>query len=267
MRILVAGANRVDAGKTTFSVGLLDRTGATGFKPRAGNDFWFDHDDVGHSVRQGRLFGKDARRLAAASPGEVVPEAINPVHRLWRPSPGSATGILGQEDREFVLDRAGEQLVVNETVETPAVVREHLDLSDAIGVRSLSAFNEVMADAHLAAQKRVATDIDATERAVVESYGDVARPYSGVEADAAAVVEPGRVRIYDGERYEKACEVATGGPESGQLEERVPSVVDLLDPQATVGLPALGSEERASPSKVATAYASAYDALLDVALD
>jgi predicted P-loop ATPase/GTPase len=38
MTVLVAGAHEVDAGKTTVSTGLLARTGAVGFKPRAGND-------------------------------------------------------------------------------------------------------------------------------------------------------------------------------------------------------------------------------------
>ncbi len=40
MKLLVAGGDRVDAGKTTFSTGLLARTDAVGFKPRAGNDYW-----------------------------------------------------------------------------------------------------------------------------------------------------------------------------------------------------------------------------------
>ncbi|MEF8791499.1 MAG: ATPase, partial [Haloarculaceae archaeon] len=65
MRLLVAGADRVDAGKTTFSTGLVHETGATGYKPRAGNDYWFDHDDYRRAVDAGRLYGKDARRLAA----------------------------------------------------------------------------------------------------------------------------------------------------------------------------------------------------------
>jgi len=46
MRLLVAGADRVDAGKTTFATGLVAETGAVGFKPRAGNDYWFHHEDV-----------------------------------------------------------------------------------------------------------------------------------------------------------------------------------------------------------------------------
>jgi predicted P-loop ATPase/GTPase len=39
MNLLVAGDRDLDAGKTTFSVGLIERTGAVGYEPRAGNDY------------------------------------------------------------------------------------------------------------------------------------------------------------------------------------------------------------------------------------
>jgi predicted P-loop ATPase/GTPase len=52
---LVAGARDVDAGKTTFSVGLLARLGGVGVKPRAGNDVRFHHDDYRRAIETGRL--------------------------------------------------------------------------------------------------------------------------------------------------------------------------------------------------------------------
>ncbi|MFB6141559.1 MAG: ATPase [Halosimplex sp.] len=265
MKLLVSGADRVDAGKTTFTVGLLDRLDAVGYKPRAGNDYWFHQDDYRHAVEQGRLFGKDAKRLAAASPLDLDPEEINPIHRLWRPSPGSGTGMLGQEDRQFVVDRVAENFVVNETVSVPEAARENLPLDDAVRVDSLSAFNDVMAQLHVVALEGIARRIGERERAVVESYGDVARPLSDFEPDAVAVVEPGRARVYDGTRYAKACEVATGSPEEGQLEERVPNVVDLIDAEGAVALPALTDDERDDPPAVAEAYGEAYEALCSVA--
>ncbi|MFW6382874.1 MAG: ATPase, partial [Haloferacaceae archaeon] len=113
--ILVVSDARVDAGKTTFSVGLLDRLAASGtapvgFKPRAGNDYWFDHDAVLAAVDDGRLYGTDVRRLADAvsrrADGFDVPslERLNPVHRLWRPTPGRS-GVLGESDRTALVDR------------------------------------------------------------------------------------------------------------------------------------------------------------------
>ncbi|MBV0903374.1 ATPase [Haloarcula salina] len=274
MKLLVAGGDRVDAGKTTFSVGLLERTSAEGFKPRAGNNYWFDHDDYKRSTADGRLYGKDARRLTEAAPNDVAPEEINPIHRLWHPSPGAETGLLGREDQQFVVDRVGRpsgdegvEYVVNGTVDLPESVRERLPVENAPRVTSVADFNDLMRVLHVEALESVAADIEAANRAVVESYGDVARPLSGFEPDAVAVVEPGRARIYDGDRYAKACEIATGGAGVGQLEERVPNVVDLVERAAAVRLPALDAESRRDPAAVADAYDHAYDALLACAFD
>ncbi|MDS0258733.1 ATPase [Haloarcula sp. S1CR25-12] len=287
MKLLVAGGDRVDAGKTTFSVGLLAHTGARGFKPRAGNNYWFDHDDYERATKEGRLYGKDARRLADASPGAVRPEAINAVHRLWHPSPGPSKGILGQSPRQFVVDRVGDsaggrpassrpaaddadgvgEFVVNGTVDIPDSAAERLPLDAAPRVTSLPDFNDLMAVMHAEALAALGETIAAADRAVVESYGDIARPLEGFEPDAVAVVEPGRARVYDGRRYAKACEIATGGPGEGQLEERVENVVDLIDRTSAVRLPALDKETRADPEAVADAYDHAYDALLAAAFD
>ena len=219
MRILVAGGDRVDAGKTTFTTGLLDRLDAVGFKPRAGNDYWFDHDDYRRAVESGRLYGKDAKRLADASSAAPVvelafgdesmsgdnfaPEDLNPVHRLWRPSPGPDTGLVGAAHRQFVLDRVGQSFVVNASAEVPESAREHLPLDDAPTVSSVEELNEVTRRLHLPMLdgfadriRRVETETGAGA-AVVESYGDVAVPIRDLSFDAVAVVEPGRMRAYD----------------------------------------------------------------------
>ena len=78
-------------------------------------------------------------------------------------------------------------------------------------------------------------------------------------------VRPGGGAV--GRRYAKACEIATGGPEEGQLEERVENVVELIDRAGAVRLPALDSETRTDPHAVADAYDHAYDALLATAFD
>jgi len=265
MRLLVAGADRVDAGKTTFSTGLLHRTGGTGFKPRAGNSVWFDHDDVRHALSEGRLYGKDARRLAEASAEDVTPEDINPVHRLWRPDPGPAGGLIGAADRAFVCDRVGDSHVLNATADPPSFVADALPLDEAVSVASVEALNAVTERRHLVAFEQIAARIRARECAVVESYGDVARPLRDLSVDAVAVVEPGRARIYEGERYTRAWEVAGRSPRDALLERRVPDVLGYLDPAARVRLPPLADAERTDPGAVAAAYADAYDELLAVA--
>jgi len=267
MTLLVAGAQRVDAGKTTFSTGLAADTDGLGFKPRAGNDVWHNHDDYLTAIEEGHVYGKDARRLADASPGRLAPLDVNPVHRLWTPAPGPGTGLLGQSDREFLLDRVGEEYLVNGTVELPESARQALPLADAVVVESVEELNAAIREYYLPALDSLGRTIERTERAVVESYADVARPIQGLEPDAVAVVDPGRARIYGGSRYGKSCSIASGGttPLEGQLEKRVSNVVELIDPVATVELPPLRKEEQSDPHAVAEAYAPAFEQLLDVA--
>ncbi len=265
MHVLVVGARELRAGKTTFSLGLTAHADAVGFKPRSGNDCWLHRDRFERAVSEGRLYGKDAALLADASPGERRPEDGNAVHRLWQPAPGPGSGMLGQDDSVFVADRVGGSLVVNDTVALPPLVREHLPVEEAVRVGSLRELNEVTERRHvptlLALSRRVADH----EQAVVESYADVARPLPEFEPDAVAVVEPTRVRVHDGPRFLRACEVATGSPRESRLEERVGSVVDLADPERTCGLAPLTDDERTDPATVARAYEDAYEAVESVA--
>lgn len=265
MKLLVAGSAEVDAGKTTFTTGLIERTGTRGYKPRAGNGYWYDQDDYRRAVEEGRLYGKDAKKIAAANEGQMRPEDINPIHRLWLPTPGRGKGILGRDGRRFLFDRVtldSDAYVVNGEVDIPPAAKRAFPLERAHHAESLEALNESMARSHAPALESLADDIARRKGAIVESYADIARPLSSFVPDAVAVVEPRRCRVYDGDRYAKACEVASGSAHEGRLEERVGSVVDLLDPADSVTLPALSSAEREDLAVVADAYADAYDALL-----
>ncbi|RKD94984.1 ATPase [Halopiger aswanensis] len=275
MIFLVVGADRVDAGKTTFSVGLLERTGAVGYKPRAGNDYWFDYDDCRRALSDGRLYGKDAKRLAGAENGARAPEQLNPVHRLWRPAPDGGTGLLGRADREFVVDRVGRPsedesptFVRNATADVPEAVAEALPLEDAVAVETVAEFNEIAEQRYVPAFESLAAEIESADVAVVESYGDIAQPLQSLDpaaVAAVAAVEPGRARIYPGDRYCRACEIASSSPQDGRLEKRVPDVLEYLDPLERVQLPPLSDVGREDPARIAEAYADAYDALLAAA--
>ena len=266
MKLLVAGAAEVDAGKTTFAAGLASRTGLPAYKPRAGNDYWYDHDDLRATLADGRLYGADVRRLVGASSTDARPEELNPVHRLWLPTPGRGTGLLGREGRAFAVDRVtldgADRYLVNATVELPSILPEALPLAEATVVESFQALEDAMVNLHRPALDALAETVDQREAAVVESYADVARPLSAFVPDAVAVVEPRRCRVYDGERYARACDVTSGSAYEGRLEERVGHVVDLLEPAATTSLPALTGDERGSVGSIADAYGDAYDALL-----
>ncbi|SIQ95145.1 Predicted P-loop ATPase/GTPase [Haladaptatus litoreus] len=261
MTILVAGSDRVDAGKTTFTVGLLSHLDAVGFKPRAGNDFWFDHDDAMAAISDGRLYGKDSARLANASAGNHSPEDVNPVHRLWWPAPGKGKGLLGQTHREFLVDRVGEGFVVNGTTDLPGTVRESLPLSDAVTIESVPELNDQTERRYLPHFRALAERIGKEDCAVVESYSDIAQPIQGIDFETVAVVEPRRLRVYDGRRYAKACEVADSSARDGSLEKRVENVVNLLEPKETRTLEPLTEAERSDPEETAAVYESAYEAL------
>ena len=275
MKLLVAGDARVDAGKTTFAAGLLAALdGAVGFKPRAGNDYWYDHDDAVAALNDGRLYGKDVATLAAAGDTDLQEEQLNPVHRLWRPTP-DRTGMLGEAGRTFLVDRVttpdGPSFVVNGVAERkgllPDPVAKSLPLDDALRVEGVERFNDVMAERYLPAFERVTEWIAETTPGVVESYADIALPVTGIGFDAVAVVAPTRVRLYDGSRYLKADEVASGSRREGQLEERVDRVTEMIEPVSTHTLQPLNSDERDDPTRVADAYADVYESLLDVALN
>jgi predicted P-loop ATPase/GTPase len=268
MKLLVAGGAEVDAGKTTFTTGLIERTGIRGYKPRAGNGYWYDQDDYRRAVEEGRLYGKDAKKIAAANGS--TPESINPVHRLWLPTPGRGKGILGREGRRFLFDRVTleadtDTYVVNAEADIPPAAERAFPLSEAEHVASLPELDELMAAYHAPALESLTEEIAGREAAIVESYADIAQPLDDLQPDAVAVVEPRRCRIYDGDRYAKAREVASGSAHEGRLEERVDHVIELLDPLATVTLPALSSAERSDRSAVADAYEAAYDELLAAA--
>lgn len=267
MTLLVVGADRVDAGKTTFTTGLIAHADAVGFKPRAGNNWWFHHDDCHAALDASSLYGGDARKLVAAAPGNLAPEIINPVHRLWRPAPGPGTGLLGQDDQEFLLDRAGDRYVRNGQATLPSRLVDQLPLADAVVVESVAELNAAIEQLHLPALDALGRTIETTDRAVVESYGDVARPIQGLAPTVVAAVEPGRVRLYNGDRYGQACQVATGAssPLEGQLEESVSAVTELIDPVATVETTPLRAATRSEPAAVADAYDRVYQRVLDVA--
>jgi len=124
-----------------------------------------------------------------------------------------------------------------------------------------------MAADYLPAFDRLAARVAAASvPVVVESYADIAGPLprdGPVKPDAVAVVDPGRARIYAGDRYAKARAVASGSPREGTMEEHTGTVTEMIEPLATVDLPALSGDERGDPERVTERYGPAYEMLID----
>ena len=269
MHVLIAGGDRVDAGKTTFAAGFVRwlPVDARVFKPRAGNDYWFDHDDVRRALATGQLHGKDVQRLIAAERAETPPAARNPVHRLWRPTPG-ATGLLGEPGRTALVDRVGagddRLFVVNGTVELPEPVASALPLGSARRVDSLSAFNEAMETVHAPALGALDERIRSATHAVVEAYGDVATATGHSPYDAVAVVQPSRVRLYDGDRWAVARRAATDTA-GGRREIRTSQITGMLEPVSRHELQPAPASVRDDPDALADRYGDSYDRLWQLA--
>ncbi|ESS11117.1 MAG: putative P-loop ATPase/GTPase [uncultured archaeon A07HR60] len=307
-RFLVAGGARVDAGKTTFATGfcsylLRQDVNPLGVKPRAGNDFWHDYDAVRSALSEGALYGRDVARLAgaggtpleasstdddesshsrgqASSPMETTETArlsrhhltdINPIHRLWRPTPGE-TGLLGEQDRTFLIDRVatqdGVEYVVNGSAEQrgvmPSEIFDALELEGATRVTSVEELNQITAEVYLDASRRLVSRLEAATRPlVIESYGDVAVPLE-LPVDAVAVVDPSRVRLYRGSSFLKSRDRVAGSPREGRFETHTAAITDSLDPVAVQSLSSLSRGARENPEQVASRYADIYARLVDL---
>lgn len=146
---------------------------------------------------------------------------------------------------------------------TGSVARFPLD--KAITVESVPALNDAIEQYHLSTQATLRESIEAADRAVVESYSNVARPISALDVDVVAVVEPTRVRLYDGTRFDRACDVAPGGHATGPLEDTVSSVTTLLDATDDVSLSPLPAAVRDDPAAIVEAYHDLYERLLALA--
>ena len=248
-RILVVGLKEHQSGKTTLARAILtflNRQGVTacGFKPRAGNSLWYDYDVVSESLREGRLYGSDAKLLRSASGGVLPEERHNPVHRLWSvPShhQGTSSGLPS-----FLVDRVAEEgvprvVAVRNAAEplpsgTEALLTRFLDSCEVLEARTpaeLAAlapmYDRAVEQAHRTLESRY-------ETMVYESYADIALPWKGMRSlDTVLAVEPGRVYLYDGRRYLRACELT--GSVRGEEVPIGTAVCRLLKEERIVELP------------------------------
>jgi len=253
--ILVVGARDLDSGKTTVALALLQalrRRGRSccGFKPKAGNNLWYDFDVVSKSLHQGRLFGHDAQLLRQYSCVPLIEEQVNPVHRLHPiPSTGQPAA-----SASFVLDRVStwnnghlQTAVVNKMFEARCealpLVDRFLSRCDRViyveDTRQLAdlastLYEQAIASAHRMLKARC-------DAIVCESFSDVAVPWGGMESpDTVLVVAPGEVREYDPDRYFQAASML-----SGMLNETSTGrILEVLEPLRTIRIPPLTSDRR-----------------------
>ena len=262
--VLIVGLKEQDAGKTTLALALLTYLrekgfDACGFKPRAGNSVWYDYDVVLESLSQGRLYGKDAKRLKAASEfgsltDSVMEEFINPIHRLWA-EPSRVNPI--SQIPYFILDRvtlwlkegAKNIVVVNEALPveyrcTDAILEDLHAKADCINrVRDLKTLNKITKDYYgLAVELAYKKMVGQHDCVVVESYSDVALPGKGLkDLDIVIGVKPGQISVFKPEKYLTAVQLSASI--YSQEEITTSRIVDLVKPFKVVNVPPFRSEE------------------------
>jgi len=262
--ILIVGLKGQDAGKTTLALALLAYLrekgfNACAFKPRAGNNVWYDFDVVHDALSQGRLYGKDATSLKAASAfsatdDPLLEECINPIHRLWMEPPriNSMSQIPG-----FIIDRvtlwykdgARNLVVENETLPAMYKCSDTLlaqlraNASEIYHVRDLNTLNKLTEEYYdLAielAYKKVVAQHDCV---VIESYSDIALPWNGLNIlDAVIGIKPGRISAFDPQKYLAAVQIAA----STYSQEELPTarIIELLKPLKEVNVTPCRSEK------------------------
>ncbi len=262
--ILIVGLKGQDAGKTTLALALLAYLrekgfNACAFKPRAGNNVWYDFDVVHDALSQGRLYGKDATRLKAASAFSAADdllseECINPIHRLWMEPPRISSmsqipGFIIDRVTHWYKDGARNMVVENETL--PAMYRcsdtllaqLRANASEIYHVRDLNTLNKLTEKYYdLAielAYKKVVAQHDCV---VIESYSDIALPWNGLNSlDAVIGIKPRQMLVYEPKKYLAAVQLVT--PTYSQEEISTARIVELIKPLKVVNVPPFTSEQ------------------------
>ncbi len=257
-RILIVGLRDRDAGKTSLATALLAYLcecgySACGFKPRAGNSIWYDYDIVEESLSAGRLYGRDAKKLKLASGCEEKEEFINPFHRLWSEPPhiDPVTRIpYFIVDRITLWHKRSEPtniVVVNDALPGEYRYDESLfqglydSATHIFHVRDLDTLNKLTSEYYDLAAELVFGMMDkSNDFIVIESYSDVALPYSGLnDLDAVIGIKPGEIRIYEPEKYLTAVQleatIRTGELSTACIEE-------LLKPVRVIKVPPFRSD-------------------------
>ncbi len=263
VNLMIVGLKEVDAGKTTVSSAALSAMRergltACGFKPKAGNNLWYDYDIVHESLSQGRLFGKDSKMLREFSSTDLPEEAVSPFHRLLAIPPEHRDRRI-PDPLYFIVDRAtiwGEEpeqvIVLNNMFDIDAETDDLLyqlrrASSREIEVRSSKELNEVQGALYERAIESAHRLVRSESEAIVyESYADAALPWSGIaDLDLVLGVEPGFILEYDPEKYLQAASMYSSLLQDGTTGK----VAKLLKPNRVVPFPPSVSGERIETAK------------------
>lgn len=244
MKILCVGLREAEAGKTTLTLALMrylkdHGKEVCGFKPRAGNDVWYDWTIVEKALQEGTVYGKDAKLLRDATTKDLPIEIISPGHRLWLPTTSRASPFGGMPF--FLLDRIttkeGTTVILNDQVELPLDQDHFTNLLSKSKVQHISKRSDLREITTLYNQADTYAHSQITKKfshIVYESYADIGLPWQGIKnIDYVFAVKPFHVSVYSGERYLRAYDVLASFPE----EEKAERIIENLQATREMEIP------------------------------
>mgnify|MGYP000132518745 CR=1 FL=1 len=223
--ILVVGFKEKDSGKTMLTQALIwylreKGINVCGFKPRAGNNLWYDYDVVYETLSKGRLYGKDAKVLRETSRTSLPEEIINPIHRLWVENStytpmGRLPGFL--VDRVTTSEHAEFLVVVNKlTLEKYLECKWMIEklcsnAVEVVKIDKLKELNRIIIESYDKAISLAYRKIKQNhEVVVIESYSNTALPFNNIKGLKAVLgVEPWHIYLYSPDKYLTAVKLLT----------------------------------------------------------
>ena len=262
LKILVVGLLRYDSGKTSTVLSIIREAKNRGFdigvsKPISGFDAWSQFKYVLKSMELGVLVGEDLTLLyGEASPNEPV-EVVGPLVMLlappdpeaysWRLSTYTAlTSSTVDQVTVIRVTKCSEEkhytshyMVEENIAHTPSAMKDML--YKLVGVLKPKPENVGKSFVEELFREDTISGIDECVRnvmmnydlVVVESYNDAAAPtLSSTNVDVVVAVGPGKIALYNGERYRRALSLV--GEIRNPLATTTSEVLSLVKPAKTI---------------------------------
>ena len=257
-RVLIAGMNPFDSGKTELSVRIVRALIKAGsaveyFKPVSGHNYWLHHEHTLTCLEQGMLLSRDATWVREKYSAKSDPLLSNPVHALYTPSNLEKplkmmpnTLALAGWSSVLVMERFSKPS--NGSVETTMLVADRLvengdvmltyeevgKLSRGTSILQVNSLEEVQEFERQHFEKHVTESFRKVEQnvdvVVIEGFNDAAWPFDGLErVDTLLVTGPGHVYVYDPDKFRQAAYMMNRG-DLPIREVTFGRVTDLLRP-------------------------------------
>ena len=240
MRVLLAGMNSFDSGKTQFAIRLSkllsnEFQSIEYFKPLSGHNYWYHHDHTRTCMQKGILASLDTMRVREFLKPKSPLDLANPVHSLFVPMRlekpmQNLTNTLGLAGASSILTLERFSRPEDSRIETTVLVAQKLVeeerliikqeevgmLTRGAAILSVSNLEEVQEFERLNFERHVSESFAEVEKSaevvIIEGFNDAAWPWDGLEnVDAVLLVSPAHIFSYDPERFRKAAYLMNRG--------------------------------------------------------